>query len=198
MKLIETINNKYENIGFFTISELSKMKYSYAYLLRAIPKLAKDGQLSKIGKGKYSIIKNGKFGSYAATNIFDYYLNKYTKEKKGFVYGINLENKIGLTLQTAGSYQILTNVNLNEKRIINNVLLIIRKSPIRLTDDNIKCVEFLYGIKDATKEEIVKNMDSIKKYLNVQQDIEENKIKEYAKQMPNFKMINEKLSYIYP
>jgi hypothetical protein len=197
MKLLEKINKKYSERGFFTISELSKGSYSYEYLLRAIPKLVKEGCIEKIAKGKYSIMKNGKYGSYAIANIYDYYFNKYTREKMGFVYGINLQNKIGITQQTAGCYQILTNARLNEKKIINGKILIIRKSPIKLTIDNIKYIEFLYAIKDTLVQEIIKNKKTITKYLESRKDIKKDKIIDYAKLMPNSKSINEKLSYIY-
>lgn len=120
-------------------------KYAiFKYLERKV----KKGELSRVEKELYYIPKKSIFGElpFTINDFIQKYL--YIGEKRiGYISGINLFNKYGLTTQLANNIEIVTNIRKNPREFDEiKIKFIKNKAPI--TNENVKYLEILDILKN--------------------------------------------------
>ncbi len=139
--LLSENNNILDTKVFFS-------KDSNYAVFKTLERMVKKGELKRAEKGLYYIPQKSIFGErpLSIKDFIQKYL--YIGEKRiGYITGINLFNKYGLTTQLSNTIKIATNVRKNSREFDGRKIEFIRnKAPI--TDENIKYLEILDILKN--------------------------------------------------
>lgn len=128
-------------------------------------KLTESGALNRFDTGIYYIPKKSKFACGSTLSIDEVIRRKYLldgNECCGYIGGIYFANRIGLTTQTSGVYEIYTNKATTDYREtkIANFRIILRKPYCKINDDNALVLQFLdllkevFDIAEVSREEL--------------------------------------------
>ncbi|WP_349763438.1 DUF6088 family protein [Fusobacterium sp. SYSU M8D902] len=130
--------------------ELDNNNSKYA-IFKSLERMVKKGELKRAEKGLYYIPKNSIFGelSLSIKEFIQKYL--YIGDRRiGYITGVNLFNKYGLTTQLSNSIEIATNTRKNPREFDGiKIKFIQNKAPI--TEKNIKYLEILDILKNLKK-----------------------------------------------
>lgn len=133
--------------GMLNTRELDTNSSKYA-TFKSLERMVKKGELRRAEKGLYYIPKKSIFGELPLS-IKDF-IQKYLylgDKRRGYVTGINLFNKYGLTTQLSNSIEIATNTRKNPREFDGiKIKFIQNKAPI--IEENIKYLEILDILKN--------------------------------------------------
>ena len=133
--------------GMLNTRELDIDDFKYA-IFKSLERMVKKGELRRAEKGLYYIPKKSIFGELPLSikDFIQKYL--YLGDKRiGYVTGINLFNKYGLTTQLSNSLEIATNTRKNPREFDGiKIKFIQNKAPI--IEENIKYLEILDILKN--------------------------------------------------
>lgn len=146
-------NNYIENDPIF-LSEIDIPNMKPVSVRQQIKKLTEDGRLKRFDTGIYYLPKKSMFRSGSALSIDEVIRKKYLMDgdnRCGFVSGIMFANRIGLTTQVPGVYEIYTNKATTDYREtqIANIRVIIRKPYTPIDDKNAAALQFLDLLKEV-------------------------------------------------
>lgn len=117
-------------------------------IFKSLERMVKKGELKRAEKGLYYIPKKSIFGELPLTikDFIQKYL--YLGDKRiGYITGVNLFNRYGLTTQLSNSVEIATNIRKNPREFDGiKIKFIQNKAPI--TEENIKYLEILDILKN--------------------------------------------------
>lgn len=143
---------------FFKNDKLINQKVDY---------LVKKGELKRVERGIVYIPKYAKFGE-VGLNTYDIINAKYLRNgNEGYIAGYKLKNLLGFSTQVPKMIEIVTNNASAPKREIkvDNQEILLRKSPIKITKENVDVLIFLELLKELELEEIVKNYENKEKII---------------------------------
>jgi hypothetical protein len=133
--------------GILNTRELDTNSSKYA-TFKFLERMVKKGELKRAEKGLYYIPKKSIFGELPLTikDFIQKYL--YLGDKRiGYITGINLFNRYGLTTQLSNSIEIATNTRKNPREFDGiKIKFTLNKAPI--TEENIKYLEILDILKN--------------------------------------------------
>lgn len=140
--ILSSKKNRILNTG-----ELDTDSSKYAFF-KSLERMVKRGELKRVEKGLYYLPKKSIFGEvpFAIKDFIQKYL--YIRDKRiGYITGINLFNKYGLTTQLSNNIEIATNIRKNPREFDGiKIKFIQNKAPI--TEENIKYLEILDILKN--------------------------------------------------
>lgn len=116
---------------------------NFTAVSKALSRLVQQGEIKRFSTGKYYRPKGGLLGPQPLSDAekLKAYLYKNGK-RNGYITGIALFNRLGLTTQLPTTYIIAANQVLNNKNL-NTFKLKVIKSKAPVTEDNIKYLEIL-------------------------------------------------------
>lgn len=133
--------------GILNTRELDTSSSKYA-TFKSLERMVKKGELKRAEKGLYYIPKKSIFGELPLSikDFMQKYL--YLRDKRiGYITGVNLFNRYGLTTQLSNSIEIATNIRKNPREFDGiKIKFIQNKAPI--TEENVKYLEILDILKN--------------------------------------------------
>ena len=132
-------------------SDLEDITDNILALSKALSRMVKDNKLEKIEKGVFYKPKNSKFGKISP-NINEIIKKELEKDGQitGYVTGVNLYNKLGLTTQISNVIEIAINKRKLSKEIMGNKIKFIQVYS-EITNENIPLLQILDTIKNIKK-----------------------------------------------
>lgn len=135
---------------------------------KALERMVKKGEVKRVEKGLYYIPLKSIFGELllSVKDFIQKYL--YIDEKRiGYITGVNLFNKYGLTTQLSNTLEIATNIRKNPREYQGaKIKFIQNKAPI--TEKNIKYLEILDILKNLKN---IPDSDIKESYMLIKQII---------------------------
>lgn len=140
---------------------------------QTVSRMAKSGEIIRIAKGIYCKPKVSRFGTIISTekNILEHFIGK--KQNEGLVIGYRMYNKYGLTTQISKNIELYSNLILQEKRQIRNVLGL--KADLKFNEDTKRMIELLEVLENHKKIEDL-NKSNLLKFISNSVDCYEEKI----------------------
>lgn len=169
--LLEYINKNFKNAEPIFLNELPCK--SLESLRQEMKKLTDEGKLIRLYNGVYYKPYKTVLGTEGKISIDKFIEKKYIKtnnELSGYICGISLYNKYGFTTQIPSVIEVTSNEATTKQRklIIDGYKVIVYKPAVKITNENIKELEFL----DL--------MTYIDKYSELKGDELKRKLKEYV------------------
>lgn len=133
--------------GILNTRELDTTSSKYS-TFKVLERMVKKGELKRAEKGLYYIPKKSIFGELPLTikDFIQKYL--YLRDKRiGYITGINLFNRYGLTTQLSNSIEIATNTRKNPREFDGIKIKFIQNKAL-ITEENIKYLEILDILKN--------------------------------------------------
>lgn len=132
--------------------------------------LKKKDKIERYSNGIYYFNKETIVGR-STLNFENVIINKYIsngEEIYGFFSGLYLLNLYDLTTQIPSSFEIITSKTSSKKRevLINGMKVIIKKSKIKITNENVKIIELLTIFKYLTLDEVIENKKRFIEIIN--------------------------------
>ena len=133
--------------GILNTRELDTTSSKYS-TFKVLERMVKKGELKRAEKGLYYIPKKSIFGELPLTikDFIQKYL--YLGDKRiGYITGVNLFNRYGLTTQLSNSIEIATNTRKNPREFGGIKIKFIQNKAL-ITEENIKYLEILDILKN--------------------------------------------------
>lgn len=133
--------------GILNTRELDTTSSKYS-TFKVLERMVKKGELKRAEKGLYYIPKKSIFGELPLTikDFIQKYL--YLRDKRiGYITGVNLFNRYGLTTQLSNSIEIATNTRKNPREFDGIKIKFIQNKAL-ITEENIKYLEILDILKN--------------------------------------------------
>lgn len=133
--------------GILNTRELDTTSSKYS-TFKVLERMVKKGELKRAEKGLYYIPKKSIFGELPLTikDFIQKYL--YLGDKRiGYITGVNLFNRYGLTTQLSNSIEIATNTRKNPREFDGIKIKFIQNKAL-ITEENIKYLEILDILKN--------------------------------------------------
>ena len=133
--------------GILNTRELDTTSSKYS-TFKVLERMVKKGELKRAEKGLYYIPKKSIFGELPLTikDFIQKYL--YLGDKRiGYITGVNLFNRYGLTTQLSNSIGIATNTRKNPREFDGIKIKFIQNKAL-ITEENIKYLEILDILKN--------------------------------------------------
>lgn len=190
---MEDIKLYIENFFYDKKKKLDNKK-TYNNLKMIISRLNKENILKTATKGVYYKPKHNIFGEVPLANIkiiqYKYLVDK-TGNKKGYLTGAILFNKVGLTTQVPNVTDIVTNnCKFNTKYTNTNLNVTIRKPKLEINNENYIYLQLFDLIENKDKINIeVDNEDEILYNFITENKLNFEKIIKYARIINNKKII---------
>lgn len=144
MTLYEMLLNEYGYGNPFSFEEVKFNNYSLPWIKKELNKLVSDNRIVRYERGIYYIPEKTIFGN-SSLNPQKIIEKKYLSNGSGYYSGLSFANKIGVTTQMPNVIEIYTNNEKSRVREIsvNNLKVILRKSRVDVTNDNVYVLSFL-------------------------------------------------------
>lgn len=151
MKVSNIVKNKIDRLesGFvFTYDCFDLRADQISALKKVLSRMVKSGKIRKLSKGKFYKPKKSQFGELSPDT---YQVVKDLLEKDGkvigYITGISIYNKLGLTTQVYNTIQIGVN---REKKAIQRGIYKVKfiKQPNKITKENIPLLRILDSIRN--------------------------------------------------
>lgn len=151
--LYEYLTKNYRENEPILLSDIQIEGMSDGNLRQQIKKLSDDGRIKRYDAGIYFIPKKSIFQSGTQLSLNDVIRYKYLQDETGlcgYVSGLEFANQLGITTQVPMKKEIVTNKATKDYRetTLARSSIIIRKSRIRVTQDNYKALQLLDLLKD--------------------------------------------------
>lgn len=136
------------------LSELSIPGIKPACVRQQLKKLTEDGRLKRFDTGIYYLPRDSMFRSGSSLSVDDVIRKKYLFDgdrRCGYVGGMLFANRLGITTQTPGLYEICTNKATTDYRDtkLGNIRVILRKPFYEVDDDNAAALQFLDLLREV-------------------------------------------------
>ena len=143
--------NKFDEGLLIKYSDLNDITDNILALSKALSRMVKDKQLEKIEKGIFYKPKLSRFGKINP-NLNEIIKKELEKDNEivGYVTGVNLFNKLGLTTQISNVIEIATNKRKVPKEIMGNKIKFVQTSS-KINKENIELLQLLDAIKNIKK-----------------------------------------------
>ena len=144
MTLYEMLLNEYGYGNPFSFEEIKFNNYSLPWIKKELNKLVGDNRIVRYERGIYYIPEKTIFGN-SSLNPQKIIEKKYLSNGSGYYSGLSFANKIGVTTQMPNVIEIYTNNEKSRVReiTVNNIKIILRKSRVEITKDNVYVLSFL-------------------------------------------------------
>ena len=147
--------NKYEKGTPIFLSDVDIPEMKAVSVRQQINKLVKNGQIKRFDTGIYYLPQESIFLSGSSLSVDEVIRRKYLLEKGescGYVGGIVFANRIGLTTQVPGKYEIYTNKATTDLRETSmaGISIIIRRPYVKINENNVKVLQFLDLLKEVS------------------------------------------------
>ena len=147
------IENNYRPNEPIFLSELNIPGMKAVSVRQQMKKLTESGQLKRFDTGIYYIPKKSMFRSGSSLSVDEVIRRKYLADGGnccGYVGGILFANRLGLTTQVPGVYEVYTNKATTEYREtqLANLRVIIRKPYCAIDEKNAATLQFLDLLKE--------------------------------------------------
>ena len=144
MTLYDTLLNEYGYDNPFLFDEIKISDYSLPWLKKEISKYIVENKIVRYERGLYYIPSKTIFGN-SSLNPRKVLEKKFLDNNSGYYSGISFANYIGVTTQMPNVIEIYTNNERSKIReiVINNIKVVLRKSRVNITKDNINVLSFL-------------------------------------------------------
>ena len=144
MTLYDMILNKYGYGNPFSLAEINFNNYSLPWIKKELNKLVNSNIIVRYERGIYYIPEKTIFGN-GSLNPHKIIEKKYLSNDSGYYSGLSFANKIGITTQMPNVIEIYTNNEKSRVReiTINNLKVILRKTRVNITKENICVLSFL-------------------------------------------------------
>lgn len=167
---------KYPELKIIDAQKVYKEKFSdipEQAFYQTVSRMAKSGEIIRITKGIYCKPRISRFGTIISSekNILEHYLGR--NQNEGVVIGYRMYNKYGLTTQISKGVEIYSNIVLQEKRQIRNVLGL--KADLKYDDAAKRMIELLEVLENYKKIEDL-NMSNLKKFIKTSVEFYEEKM----------------------
>lgn len=186
------IENSYQPNEPVFLSELKIPGMTAVSVRQQMKKLTEAGKLKRFDTGIYYIPKKSMFRSGSALSVDEVIRKKYLTDEKGccgYVSGIMFANRLGLTTQVPGVYEITTNKATTEYREtkLADLRVIIRKPCCKINEKNATTLQFLDLMKDVTDVSELDGAELKKRLFSYMEEmnIEFENMKEYLPYYPD-------------
>lgn len=147
--------NKYEKGTPIFLSDVDIPEMKAVSVRQQINKLVKSGQIKRFDTGIYYLPQESIFLSGSSLSVDEVIRRKYLLDKGescGYVGGIVFANRIGLTTQVPGRYEIYTNKATTDLRETSmaGISIIIRRPYVKINENNVKVLQFLDLLKEVS------------------------------------------------
>lgn len=191
MTLYDALLNEYGYGNPFSLEEIKFNNYSLPWIKKELNKLVSDNKIIRYERGIYYIPEKTIFGN-SSLNPQKIIEKKYLSNNSGYYSGLFFANKIGITTQMPNVIEIYTNNEKSRVReiTINNQKVILRKSRVNVTSDNIYVLSFLELLNSFSKEYFNKDRkDLIINYIK-EKNISREQVTKYSPYFPDKVMRN--------
>ena len=152
-KVYNYLENNYQTNEPIFLSELNIPGMKPVAVRQQIKKLTESGQLKRFDTGIYYIPKKSMFRSGSALSVDEVIKRKYLQDGArlcGYIGGILFANRLGLTTQVSGIYEVYTNKATTEYRDVQlaNLRVILRKPYCEIDEENAATLQFLDLLKE--------------------------------------------------
>ena len=152
-KVYNYLENNYQTNEPIFLSELNIPGMKPVSVRQQIKKLTESGQLKHFDTGIYYIPKKSMFRSGSTLSVDEVIKRKYLQDGArlcGYIGGILFANRLGLTTQVSGIYEIYTNKATTEYREVQlaNLRVILRKPYCEIDEENAATLQFLDLLKE--------------------------------------------------
>ena len=167
---------KYPELKIIDAQKVYKEKFSAIpeqAFYQTVSRMAKSGEIIRITKGIYCKPRISRFGTIISTenNILEHYLGR--NQNEGVVVGYRMYNKYGLTTQISKGVELYSNIVLQEKRQIRNVLIL--KADLKYDAAAKRMIELLEVLENYKKIEDL-NRSNLKEFIKISVEYYEEKI----------------------
>ena len=154
-KIYEYISTRYKENEPILLSQLEIPGIKAPALRQQLKKLLEEGKIKRFDTGVYFIPKKSMFKSGSSISVEDVIQKKYLQSedgKCGYISGMLLANRIGLTTQVPSIYEVTTNKATTDYREVKiaNIRVIIRRPYVAIDNGNINNLQFLDLLKEVT------------------------------------------------
>lgn len=183
-----------ENYGInnpFLIEDIQNdFEYSYTTIKTMISEYIKKNELKRYDKGIYYFPKKSEIlgeSIPAYSKVLEHKFIENNSKIFGYYTGIYLLNKIGLTTQVPLRREITTNIETNIKRkvCIGDREVFLRKPLVKVTNENVKYLQFMDIFRYAYLSEIEEHKEGVIKYIKENKLNKEDLIKFTFKYYPD-------------
>lgn len=191
MTLYDMLLNKYGYGNPFLFDEIKFNKYSLPWIKKELNKLVSENKIIRYERGIYYIPEKTIFGN-SSLNPQKVIEKKYLSNNSGYYSGLSFANKLGITTQMPNVIEIYTNNEKSRVRdiTINNVKVILRKSRVNITNDNIFVLSFLELMNSFSKDYFDNDRKKIIIDYIKDKGINRDQITEYSPYFPDKVMRN--------
>jgi len=165
MNISESVNNKIKRMKpgkLFSYQDFSNYSSHSAAIIKAISRHSKELGLIKVKKGLYYKEAQGAFGSMAPkdSDVINYFSRNNSKTI-GYITGVALYHRWGLTTQVPAEITIATSKNKREKIELSGLKITTIPAPDKVTDQTVPLLQFLDTLKhinripDASTEDVI-------------------------------------------
>ena len=142
-----------ENEPIF-LSDIDIKDMKPVYVRQQIKKLTEDGRIKRFDTGIYYLPKKTMFKSGSALSVDDVIRKKFLYDGNvqcGYLCGMFLANRLGLTTQVPATYEVCSNKATTEYRDtqLGSFRVILRKPYVEITEKNINALQFLDLMKEV-------------------------------------------------
>lgn len=189
MILFDYLYNTYGTNEPIFISDIKFKNYSKPWIDKEIASLCSSGKIIRFERGIYYIPTDTIFGKTLLDPnkvIEKKYIFK-NREIIGFYSGLTALNNLGLTTQVPNVIEICTNNEATKVRDIKigGQKIIIRKSKIKITNDNFNTIQLLDIMNYVPNNFFDKERKSIIKKWVKKKNITRESVLEYVSEFPN-------------
>lgn len=167
-----------ENYGYnepIFLNDLKIEGLSENAVRQSVKRLVAKGFLERYDNGIYYIPKAGGLLGKSYLDPLLVIMRKYVRSKSetyGYITGMYFANQLGLTTQMPAIVEIVTNKEATNGRTITvgNQKVRIKKSPIIVSDNNVKLLQFLDGVSQVekyTELSMIETIDRMQSYIKV-------------------------------
>lgn len=191
MTLYDMLVNEYGYGNPFSFEEIKFKNYSLPWIKKELNKLVIDNKIIRYERGIYYIPEKTIFGN-SSLNPQKIIEKKYLTNNSGYYSGLSFANKIGITTQMPNVIEIYTNNEKSRVReiTINNLKVILRKSRVNITNDNINVLSFLELMNSFSIDYFDKNRKELIINFIKEKNITREQITKYSPYYPDKVMRN--------
>lgn len=147
MNLLEYLINEYGYNEPIFLNEITFMNYSRSWLFKELKKLVDNSKLNRFDVGIYYVPKKMPWGD-SFPNSYKVVEKRFLNDENktyGYVSGLTLLNKAGLSTQMPNLVELVTNNETTRVRDIKvgGVKVRARRSRTTITSENVKTLQFL-------------------------------------------------------
>lgn len=169
MELLNYLKKNYQPNTPIFVNEVKPEDMSYEAIRQELCRLLDDKKIAKFSFGIYYLPTETIMGP-SVLNPYKVIQKKYISDGTntyGFISGEDFLNNIMVSYQLSTFRTIVTNATSNQDRFvkIGTSVVLLKKSPVEVTNSNWKLLQFLQMVNDEETELMVRKKEIINKYV---------------------------------